>query len=134
MATMNGTGPRRRSARRGYWQGQVEAQRRSGLSRALFCARRGLRPSTFSFWKWKLAHAARPGPGVAGPKRSVPTPAFVPVRVTSGPVPLGAAAGRLAPDGEVVIVLGRARRVRVRGRVDPTWLVQVLRGLEARGC
>jgi hypothetical protein len=40
----------------------------------------------------------------------------------------------LAPDGEVVIVLGRARRVRVRGRVDPTWLVQVLRGLEARGC
>lgn len=76
----------------------------------------------------------RPQRGVAVAKRSAPPPAFVPVRITAGPLPLGAAAGLVPSDGEVAIALGRARRVRVRGRVDPAWLVQVLHGLEARGC
>jgi hypothetical protein len=124
----------RRSARRGYWQAQIEAHRGSGLSQVAFCARHGLRKGTFSFWKWKLTRDAGPSLGRAGSlaTRAGTTPAFVPIQLaaTEGP---GDAAAR-APDGEVEITLGRDRRVRVRGRVDPVWLVQVLHGLEAAGC
>ncbi len=39
----------------------LEAQRRSGLSLAGFCRRRGLSKGTLSFWKWKLAREAEGG-------------------------------------------------------------------------
>jgi hypothetical protein len=134
MATMMRAVAGPRSARRGYWRAQIEAQRGSGLSQAAFCARHGLRKGTFSFWKWKLTRdvGARPGRRGALATRSVAPLAFVPIQITAAELP-GDAAAR-APDGEVEITLGRDRRVRVRGRVDPAWLVQVLHGLEAPGC
>jgi hypothetical protein len=61
MATTRGVpapGPARR-----YWQAQVEAQRRSGLSQAAFCRRQGFPKGTFDFWKWKLTQEAGDGPG-----------------------------------------------------------------------
>jgi len=123
-----------RSARRGYWQAQIEAHRRSGLSQVAFCARHGLRKGTFSFWKWKLTRDAGASLGRAGTRatRARTTPAFVPIQITAAGGS-GDAAAR-APDGEVEITLDRDRRVRVRGHVDPAWLVQVLHGLEAAGC
>ena len=123
------------AARRRYWQAQVEAQRRSGLSQAAFCRRRGFPKGTFGFWKWKLRREAgrTPDRGVALTPRPTGTPSFVPIQITAvqrpcavEPVP--------APDGEIEIALGDGRHVRMRGRVEPAWLVQVLRGLEAPRC
>jgi hypothetical protein len=123
-----------RSARRGYWQAQIEAHRGSGLSQVAFCARHGLRKGTFSFWKWKLTRDAGPSLGRVErrPTRAGTTPAFVPIQITAAESP--GDAGARVPDGEVEITLGRDRRVRVRGRVDPVWLVRVLHGLEASEC
>jgi hypothetical protein len=123
---------RRRS--REYWQAQVDACRRSGLSQVAFCQRRGLRKGTFSFWKWKLTREARavPRPRLALAVRSAAPSAFVPIQLAAR----SRAAVTAAPgvSSEIEITLGRALCVRVRGRVDPEWLVTVLRGVEGLGC
>ena len=135
MATHRGVGKAAApQARREYWQGQVEAQGRSGLSQAVFCRRRGLRKGTFSFWKWKFAHEARGRPRQApvspvSPVRWAGAPAFVPIEL--GPPPVGL---RSMPADEVEIALGPRRCVRVRGRVEPGWLTAVLRAVEALEC
>ena len=129
MATRTWVGSGLRSERRGYWQAQIEAHRRSGLSQVAFCARRGLRKGTFSFWKWKLKRDA--GTGAPAPP-TIMTPAFIPIRMTAAPA---VEAARVTPAGvELELTLGLGRCLRVRGPVEPTWLVQVLRGLEAPGC
>ncbi len=46
--------------RRDHWRALLEAQRRSGLSLAAFCRRRGLRKGTLGFWKWKPPREAGP--------------------------------------------------------------------------
>jgi hypothetical protein len=116
--------------RREHWRALLEAQRRSGLSLAAFCRRRGLRPGTLSFWKWKLAREAEAGAGRGA------TASFVPVQLgvsrrsrESGPL--------VAPPADLVeleIALADGRLLRVRGRIDPVWLAAVLREVEARGC
>jgi hypothetical protein len=72
MATARQAGSSARSGRRAYWQRQVEAHRRSGLTQADFCAQKGLRKGTLSFWKWKLAREARsaPRPDAPRPRRT----------------------------------------------------------------
>ena len=120
---------------REYWLAQVEAHARSGLSQVAFCRRRGLRKGTFSFWKWKLTRdaGARRGRRAALTLPPTEAPAFVPIQITA---PRAAAAGTARRDGggEIEITLGGARLVRVRGPVDPAWLMAVLRGVEALGC
>jgi hypothetical protein len=133
MATRTWTGSGPRAERRGFWQAQVEAHRRSRQSQAAFCAQRGLRKGTFSFWKWKLKQGA--GAGVQEAPATV-TPPFIPVRMI--PAPAAQRAVKPPPatrDGvEVELTLGLGRCLRVRGPVESMWLVQVLRGLEAPGC
>jgi hypothetical protein len=51
--------------RREYWRALVDAHRRSGLSQAAFCRRRGIPTGTLSFWKWcqrsaKQSHSGSP--------------------------------------------------------------------------
>jgi hypothetical protein len=72
-----------RSGRRAYWRRQVEAHRRSELSQAEFCAQRGLRKGTLSFWRWKLAQEAGPAsrPASTSPPRSSSAPPFIPVQL-----------------------------------------------------
>jgi hypothetical protein len=110
-----------RQTRRAQWQTVLEECRRSGLSQAEFCRRRGIPPGTLSCWKHKLggasARGARPA-AVAVPAR----PGFVPVHLTA------------AWGGELEIALADGRQVRARGRVDPEWLGQVVRTLERGGC
>jgi hypothetical protein len=94
-----------------------------------------VRPGTFAFWKHTLAHearAVRPGPKVP----DVIPPAFLPVRVVARPRPRDEHPLPTAPmpSAEIEIVLEGRRRVRVRGRVDPAWLGDVLRTVEALGC
>jgi len=40
--------------KRQYWQSQLQAQADSGLSKATFCQRNDIRPSTFYYWASKL--------------------------------------------------------------------------------
>ncbi len=134
MATGGRAGAVPRSARRAYWRRQVDAHRRSGLSQVEFCARRGLSKGTLSFWKWKFAREA----GLAsrrdstGPPRTSSAAPFVPVQLAAlkiareMPAPPATLAGV-----EIELALGPGRGLRVRGLVDPAWLVQVLRGIEA---
>ncbi len=119
--------------RRAYWQARIEECRRSGLSQAAFCRRRGIVPGTFAFWKHTLACEARDASAVRvhGPAG---LPAFVPVRVVAHPQASDAGGASPAGAGEIVIVLAGARRVRVRGRVDAQWLGEVLRTVAALGC
>ena len=115
-------------SRREHWRGLLEAQRRSGLSLAAFCRRRGVRKGTLGFWKWKLAREAGAGGGAPA--------AFVPIQIARPPHAreLGLLAAPLAEGGELEIVLADGRMVRVRGRVDPVWLATVLREVEAPRC
>jgi len=125
--------PPRPRPRRAHWQALIEACRRSGLSQAEFCRRRGLRPGTLAFWKHTLARAgaaARPGARRARPA----APTFVPVRVIAPPAPPPSVGAAPATSGEIDIVLSRDRHVRVRGPVDVAWLGQVVRTLETLGC
>lgn len=124
--------------RRAHWQALLAAWRRSGLSQAEFCRRRGLALGTFAWWKHTLARAADTS-GRA--RRSAPAPAvvpptFVPVRVVPTPVPTPAAT--VAPpapaDATLEIVLTRGRLVRVRGAVEAPWLAAVVAALEAPAC
>jgi hypothetical protein len=132
MATRTWTVSGPRAERRGYWQAQIDAHRRSRQSQAAFCAQRGLRKGTFSFWKWKLKQGA--GAGVHEPPRIV-TPPFIPIRITAPAARRTLEPPPVTSDGvEVELTLGPGRSLRVRGHVEPTWLVQVLRGLEAPGC
>ena len=100
-----------------------------------FCRRRGLRKGTFSFWKWKVTHDAGARRGRRAALTLPPTegPTFVPIQITA---PRAAAAVTAPRDGggEIEITLSHARLVRVRGPVDPAWLMAVLRGVEALGC
>jgi hypothetical protein len=127
MATMTSdgrakaSGPRR--SRRGYWRVQVAAHEKSGLSVAAFCRQHGLRKGTLSFWRWKFAQEGPPTP-----RRASAT--FVPVRLAPTPPALGSAPAV----GDLEIAIGPGRSVRVRGRVEPTWLAQVLEVVAALRC
>lgn len=46
-----------------HWGGVLRDWRRSGLSRAAFCRRRGIRYSSLSYWKQRLDAASRPASG-----------------------------------------------------------------------
>ena len=120
---------------REYWHAQVEAHRRSGLSQVAFCRRHGLRKGTFSFWKWKVTSTAGVGHGrrAALALRSAERPAFVPIQITAPRTTAGLTTRRDG-GGEIEITLGRDRLVRVRGPVDPAWLMAVLRGVAALEC
>jgi hypothetical protein len=124
-----------RQGRRAHWQTVLEEFRRSGMSQAEFCRRRGIPPGTLSCWKHKLTRASgrgsRPAAGAPVPAR----PAFVPVQLTAAPPPSGTLprGGVTAEGGALEIVLARSRRVRVRGRIDVQWLGQVIRTLETLG-
>jgi hypothetical protein len=128
-------GPAAGAARRRYWQTQVEAQQRSGLSQAAFCRRRGFPKGTFGFWKWKLTRevGGTPHRSVVLTTRPAGTPSFVPIQLTPTAEPR-AEEPVLAPDREIEIAFRDGRSVRVRGHVDAAWLVQVLRGLEGPPC
>ena len=124
------------TARWAQWRAVVSACQRSGLSQAEFCRRRGIAPGTLAFWKYTLKHAAAVGPRPAATTPRTPAgPAFLPVRVVPTPaLPGPPPSESLTEAGAIEIVLARDRVVRVRGRVDLTWLGQLVRALEAAPC
>jgi hypothetical protein len=129
-------------SRREYWRTVVDEWRRSGLGQSEFCRRRGLRAGTLAWWKHMLARQPEAPPlkssGSAGAV-APPRVTFVPLRITPAravQVTTTLSARTDAADGELEIVLDDARRVRVRvrGRVDPHWLGQVIDVLTRARC
>lgn len=113
-----------------YWRRVVRQQGASGLAVREFCRRRGLRESTFYFWRRELPRREAEQVhrrDVVGPSA---TAAFVPVCVTTGDAePAGQ--GVEAP-GRIEILLAGGRRVRVKAPVDRQALADVVAVLEAR--
>ena len=65
-----------------YWQGQIEAWKKSGLTQTKFCKSKQLNRHTFFYWKRKLGRS-----GVT----AIPT--LVPVAISSEPTAQDAASG-----------------------------------------
>ena len=97
--------------RREFWARHVGAWRTSGLSQQAYCAREGLRPSTFGWWRWRLAPAKAGGDSRA--------PRLVAVRVQES------ASG---PGFE--LQLAGERRLQIPSDFDEGALVRLLRVLE----
>ena len=124
-------------SRREYWRTVLDEWRRSGLGQREFCRRRGLRAGTLAWWKHTLAPEAD-GPPLrssgAADAAVPPRVTFVPLRITPDPGATISSERTDTADGELEIVLDDARRVRVRGRVDPQWLGQVIAILTRARC
>src|SRR5690606_19620624 len=100
-------GSKRRPRRaRAAWVEEVEAWRTSGQSATEYADARGLHAGTLQAWWSRLRREARPARGAGGA-----TPRFVPVRVGRTERVLE----RSPSSGELEVVLGNGRRVRVTG-------------------
>jgi transposase-like protein len=111
---------------RAEWQKRVERWLDSGLSAKEFAAETGLKPSTLSYWKWRLRAEQRKAEGTAArstprgkPKDPEPVPTFF--EVSSG-MPVTA---------PLELVISGAVTVRVPIGFDDQTLGRVLRVLGA---
>jgi hypothetical protein len=95
------------------WRERLRRQSQSGLPVAAFCAREGVSPAAFYYWKRSLAPAARP----ASPRPDL----FVPVRVPREP---RQHAGSMAPG--VVLDLPHRVRIHLSATPEPEWLARLV--------
>jgi hypothetical protein len=125
-------------ARRQQWQTAIQRWQSSGQSVRAFCRQESLKESAFFFWRRELAlhreDATSPPSLPQASKRKTLPPAeiagpatrFLPVQVVAGHDPQRA--------GDIEIVLGSGRAVRVPPRFDRQTLADVLAFLEGRSC
>lgn len=107
-------GKRRESRREQLWRETFSAWQKSGQSVRAFCSGRGLRESSFYFWRRVLRERAR--------SRSA-TPRLVPLRVVA--------------DAVLEVVLPAGLVVRVPARMDAaavTTAAQLVAALRATSC
>jgi transposase len=111
-----------KKVRAAEWAKRVERWQRSGLSAAAYGAREGIPGEQLSWWKWHLGRRA------VAPQREVALGKvrFVPARVVERAAP--ARAG-----GQVEVVLGNGRIVRIMGAVDSKLLADTIRTIESLG-
>lgn len=103
----------------GFWRGQIAGQVRSGEPVRGYCRRRGLKESSFYYWRRRLGGGTGKEAGAA----------FVPVEVvneTARPDHAEDTAAEEARTGVIEILLANERRVRVTGPVDRQTLADVL--------
>ncbi len=112
-----GRGKRRNRVREQYWRDLLKQFADSGQSVRGFCKSRSL--SEASFYGWRRTLAERDA--AADPDECLPSapPAFLPVHI----------AGQAT--GQMEIVLGGGRRIRLRGPVDRAALAEVVTALES---
>ena len=112
------------------WNALLQDFRRSGLTQAEFCHRRGL--SIHSFRK-HLYQRPTPKPTTANPLPADAAPAahFLPVTVLPDPIPADAAA---ASRQALELLLGNGRRIAVAPGFDPQTLRQLIAVVEERPC
>ena len=124
-------------ARRQQWQMAIQQWQFSGQSVRAFCRQEGLKESAFFFWRRELAlqdRADAASPPSPSCKRKTSSPVeptgaaarFLPVQVVAGRGPQRA--------GDIEIVLGSGRAVRVPPQFDRQTLADVLALLEAPSC
>lgn len=127
------TGTRRRRA--AEWSGLVQEWRRSGQTREVFAAARGLRPTTLGWWASKLARRGQMAQVDMKTSTTAEQPAFLPARVVGGTAPPRAAIAIAAKavtstTDRAEIVLGGGRVLRVPVGADATWVGRIAAVLE----
>jgi hypothetical protein len=110
------------------WNALLSEFRRSGLTHAEFCERRGI--SIHSFRK-HLYQVPAPKPARASALPSDPAAHFLPVTVLPDPIPVTAAA---ASRQALELLLGNGRRIAVAPGFDPQTLRQLIAVVEERPC
>jgi len=111
-----------KKVRAAEWAKRVERWKRSGLSAAAYGAREGIPGDQLSWWKWHLGRKASVPQRGAG---AAPV-TFVPARLVDRGPPVRA-------EGQVEVVLGNGRLVRVVGAVDLKVLADTIRAIESLG-
>jgi hypothetical protein len=109
------------------WNALLNEFRRSGLTHAEFCQRRGI--SIHSFRK-RLYQPATPKPTPANSRSSDGTAAcFLPVTILPDPIPATPVTGQ-----PIELLLGNGRRIAVAPGFDPLTLRQLIAVVEERPC
>jgi transposase-like protein len=113
---------------REVWIRRVERQRKSGQSVREFATRNGFKPSTLSYWKWRLRQDEKATPATARDSRSK--------RTSSAPQPLPPLSFievRATPTAERFELEFRdGRRLRIPAGFEATALQRLLGVLEVR--
>ncbi len=110
------------------WNSLLIEFRRSGLTQAEFCQRRGI--SIHSFRK-RLYQAHAPKPTPANHPSSDAANHFLPVSILPDPIPATAAAASRQP---LELLLDNGRRIAVAPGFDPRTLRQLIAVVEERPC
>jgi hypothetical protein len=100
------------------WRQRFQRQAASGLSVAAFCAREGVSPNRFYYWKRRLA--------VSSEAAACRSDLFVPVRVPMQPRDPYA-----SPTRGVVLELPHRVRLRLDGPPEPEWLGRLVAAMAA---
>ena len=109
------------------WNALLNDFRRSGLTQAAFCERRGI--SIHSFRK-RLYRVPTPKPTPANHLSSDGTTSgFLPVTILPDPIPATAASRQ-----PIELLLGNGRRIAVAPGFDPQTLRQLITVVEERPC
>ena len=108
------------------WNALLHEFRRSGLTHAEFCQRRGL--SIHSFRK-RLYQRPVPKPTTAHPRAADAAAHFLPVTITPDPIP-----ATVASRPPLELLLGNGRRIAVAPGFDPHTLRQLIALVEERPC
>jgi hypothetical protein len=110
------------------WNALLREFRRSGLTQAAFCERRGI--SIHSFRK-HLYRVPAPKPTPANHPAPNATTHFLPVTVLPDPIPATAAAASPQP---LELLLGNGRRIAIAPGFDPHTLRQLIAVVEEPPC
>ena len=108
------------------WNALLNDFRRSGLTHAEFCQRRGI--SIHSFRK-RLYQAPTPKPTPAIPRSADAAARFVPVTILPDPIPATAPVPQ-----PLELILTSGRRIAVAPGFDPQTLRQLIALVEERPC
>ena len=102
-----------------HWQSLISAWSDSGLSQRAFCARRGIRPGTFAWWRHRLSAAS------SRARRRSKRTRFVPVDVRTVESVTGAPLEILLPDG-ITLRLGSEKYQSWKAFLDEAyWSVEL---------
>lgn len=122
--------PSARAQREEYWRRVLAKQRESGLTRAAFCRREGIKQSALSWWVYEL-RVRDPGHRRAAGRKARPKPkkhkpaAFLPVRVIQTAAATPSALEVVTREGHII---------RLGPGFDPAMLRQAIAALEGRPC
>jgi hypothetical protein len=110
------------------WNALLNEYRRSGLTQAAFCERRGISIHTF---RKHLYRSPTPKPTPANQTPAEATAHFLPVTVLPDPA---TATTAVAPRHPLELLLDNGRRIAVAPGFDPQTLRQLIAVLEERPC